>query len=68
MPTHGSLTKAGKMREQTGKPKYRKVMKAKVEMRYSHMKAHKSPSQSARRRYEKRVLLGQKTGQNYPGD
>jgi len=52
MPTHGSLTKAGKVRSQTPKiePKPKKSP---------------SPRTRSRRNYEKRVILQRKAGQNW---
>jgi small subunit ribosomal protein S30e len=52
LPTHGSLSKAGKVRSQT--PKIQPMPK-------------KSPSPRCRtrRNYEKRVLLQRKPGQNW---
>jgi small subunit ribosomal protein S30e len=54
MPTHGSLTKAGKVRSQTPK----------IEGR---TKKSQNPRINARRTYEKRVITGRKSGQNYIG-
>ncbi len=54
MPTHGSLTKAGKVRSQTPK------IEAK-ERRSS------IPRFRARRNYEKRIILQRKAGQNWSG-
>jgi len=77
MPTHGSLTKAGKMREQTGKPHFRQetittIGKEGVKhteiKKYQHSKKHKSPRLSGRRKYEKRILMKMQSGQNYPGE
>jgi len=65
MPTHGSLSKAGKTRELTGKPKSRQGMRDKEMKKYAHMKAHKCPRLSARRKYEKRIEMRQKIGQHY---
>ena len=55
MPTHGSLTKAGKVRSQT--PKIQGV-------------PHRSvpPRISLRNAYAKRFLLGRKVGQNWAGE
>lgn len=52
MPTHGSLSKAGKVRGQTPKiePTPRKSA---------------MPRRRARRNYEKRILLQRKAGQNW---
>ena len=52
MPTHGSLSKAGKVRSQT--PKIAPVERRKP-----------APRQRVRRNYEKRVLLQRKAGQNW---
>ncbi|MFB3889304.1 MAG: 30S ribosomal protein S30e [Candidatus Bathyarchaeia archaeon] len=52
MPTHGSLSKAGKVRSQT--PKIQATPK----------KAP-SPKIRSRRNFEKRVLLQRKPGQNW---
>ncbi|MCW3975901.1 MAG: 30S ribosomal protein S30e [Candidatus Bathyarchaeota archaeon] len=54
MPTHGSLTKAGKVRSQTPK----------IEGR---TKKSPNPRTNARRTYEKRVITGRRSGQNYLG-
>lgn len=52
MPTHGSLSKAGKVRGQTPKiePSVKKIQ---------------SPKLRSRRNYEKRIILQRKPGQNY---
>ncbi|MCW4028755.1 MAG: 30S ribosomal protein S30e [Candidatus Bathyarchaeota archaeon] len=52
MPTHGSLSKAGKVRSQT--PKIQ-----------AQEKTSPSPKNRSRRNYEKRVLLQRKVGQNW---
>jgi small subunit ribosomal protein S30e len=52
MPTHGSLSKAGKVRSQT--PKIAPVVKKKP-----------APRMHVRRNYEKRLLLQRKAGQNW---
>ncbi|NLE04706.1 MAG: 30S ribosomal protein S30e [Crenarchaeota archaeon] len=52
MPTHGSLSKAGKVRSQTPK----------VE---ATPKTSPSPKVKSRRNYEKRVVLERKPGQNW---
>jgi small subunit ribosomal protein S30e len=52
MPTHGSLSKAGKVRSQT--PKIQPMPKKKP-----------SPRFRTRRNYEKRVVLQRKPGQNW---
>jgi small subunit ribosomal protein S30e len=52
MPTHGSLSKAGKVRSQT--PKIAPVEKKKP-----------APRTRVRRNYEKRLLLQRKAGQNW---
>jgi small subunit ribosomal protein S30e len=52
MPTHGSLTKAGKVRSQT--PKIAPTPKKRP-----------SPRTRSRRNYEKRIILQRKAGQNY---
>ncbi|MDH5461460.1 MAG: 30S ribosomal protein S30e [Candidatus Bathyarchaeota archaeon] len=52
MPTHGSLSKAGKVRSQT--PKIPPVPKK-----------SKSPRLNCRRNYEKRIILQRKSGQNW---
>ncbi len=54
MPTHGSLTKAGKVRSQTPKIQGR-------------TRKSPSPRVKSRRNYEKRVVTGRKAGQNYIG-
>jgi len=54
MPTHGSLTKAGKVRSQTPK----------IEGR---IRKSLNPRMKSRRTYEKRVITGRKSGQNYLG-
>jgi len=50
MPTHGSLTKAGKVRSQTPKVEGRKRVSA-------------SPKQSFRNKFNKRMVLNRKAGQ-----
>jgi small subunit ribosomal protein S30e len=52
MPTHGSLSKAGKVRAQT--PKIEAKEKTKP-----------NPKARSRRNYKKRVVLQRKTGQNW---
>jgi small subunit ribosomal protein S30e len=52
MPTHGSLSKAGKVRSQT--PKIT-----------AQERTSPSPKTRNKRNYEKRVILQRKTGQNW---
>jgi len=52
LPTHGSLSKAGKVRSQT--PKIEPTPKTR-----------KTPRIKFRRSYEKRVMLQRKPGQNW---
>jgi small subunit ribosomal protein S30e len=52
MPTHGSLSKAGKVRGQT--PKIAPIEKKKP-----------APRIRSRRNYEKRIILQRKAGQNW---
>jgi small subunit ribosomal protein S30e len=52
MPTHGSLSKAGKVRSQT--PKIQAATRKSPNPRYRN-----------RRNYEKRVVLQRKPGQNW---
>ncbi|HKM59367.1 MAG TPA: 30S ribosomal protein S30e [Candidatus Acidoferrales bacterium] len=52
MPTHGSLSKAGKVRSQT--PKIT-----------AQEKTAPSPKNRNRRNYEKRTILQRKAGQNW---
>ncbi|TMI39043.1 30S ribosomal protein S30e [Candidatus Bathyarchaeota archaeon] len=52
MPTHGSLTKAGKVRQQTPKIP-------------SQNKTNIGPRERVRRNHDKRLVLGRKPGQNY---
>jgi small subunit ribosomal protein S30e len=52
MPTHGSLSKAGKVRSQT--PKVPPLPKE-----------GKSPKMRVKRNYEKRIILQRKPGQNW---
>ncbi len=52
MPTHGSLSKAGKVRSQT--PKMEAAEKTKL-----------NPKIRSRRNYEKRIVLQRKPGQNW---
>jgi small subunit ribosomal protein S30e len=52
MPTHGSLSKAGKVRGQT--PKIEPTVKR-----------TQTPKLRNRRNYEKRIILQKKPGQNY---
>ncbi|MEM4703587.1 MAG: 30S ribosomal protein S30e [Candidatus Bathyarchaeia archaeon] len=52
MPTHGSLSKAGKVRGQT--PKVQPMEKSSL-----------SPRARNKRNYEKRVMLQRKVGQNW---
>ena len=52
MPTHGSLSKAGKVRNQTPK----------IE---ATPKKNPIPRRRSRRNYEKRIILQRTTGQNW---
>jgi len=52
MPTHGSLSKAGKVRSQT--PKIQPTPKK-----------GPNPRRKSRRNYEKRIILQRKAGQNW---
>ncbi|MBN1358662.1 30S ribosomal protein S30e [Candidatus Bathyarchaeota archaeon] len=52
MPTHGSLSKAGKVRAQT--PKVEAKERTKL-----------SPKSRSRRNYQKRIILQRKSGQNW---
>jgi small subunit ribosomal protein S30e len=52
MPTHGSLSKAGKVRNQT--PKIEPTPKKSA-----------NPIRRSRRNYEKRIILQRKAGQNW---
>lgn len=52
MPTHGSLSKAGKVRNST--PKIQSTPKKSA-----------GPSRRSRRNYEKRIILQRKAGQNW---
>ncbi|MGC8568386.1 MAG: 30S ribosomal protein S30e [Nitrososphaeria archaeon] len=52
MPTHGSITKAGKVRSQTPK----------IQGREKHSP---NPRVSLRRKFEKRIVLNRKPGQNW---
>lgn len=52
MPTHGSLTKAGKVRSQTPKIQARP-------------RTSLNPRVKFRRTFEKRIVLGRKPGQNW---
>ncbi|NIP66936.1 30S ribosomal protein S30e [Candidatus Bathyarchaeota archaeon] len=52
MPTHGSLAKAGKVRQQTPKVEH-KERKSKI------------PRVRCRRNYEKRIILRKKPGQTW---
>ncbi|MCW4004650.1 MAG: 30S ribosomal protein S30e [Candidatus Bathyarchaeota archaeon] len=52
MPTHGSLSKAGKVRSQT--PKIQ-----------AQERTAPNPKARSRRNYEKRVILQRKPGQNW---
>jgi len=63
--SHGSTTKAGKMRMQ--QPKHWDLSKNLNEkgQAQKHYKKHKSPRMAKRRSYEKRVLLKRKSGQNW---
>ncbi|MDH5441944.1 MAG: 30S ribosomal protein S30e [Candidatus Bathyarchaeota archaeon] len=54
MPTHGSLSKAGKVRSQTPKMETSERSRPIPRVRY-------------RRAYEKRVILGRNVGQFRPG-
>jgi len=52
MPTHGALSKAGKVRSQT--PKIQPVQKKRPTPRFRN-----------KRNYEKRIVLQRKAGQNW---
>jgi len=54
VPTHGSLSKAGKTRSSTPRVEKRERKK-------------KSPKVNNRKKYHKRVILGQETGQPKTG-
>lgn len=54
MPTHGALSKAGKVRDQT--PKISPTPKK---------KERRGPRMKNRRRYVKRILQGREAGQQY---
>jgi len=54
VPTHGSLTKAGKVRSQT--PKIAPIEKKRP-----------IPRVKTYQTYSKRLILGRKSGQNWPG-
>jgi ribosomal protein S30 len=62
--THGSLSKAGKMREQQPKNWKLNERKTKHNIPQKHIHKHKVPRMSNRRKYEKRFGLGRKSGQN----
>jgi small subunit ribosomal protein S30e len=52
MPTHGALSKAGKVRSQTPKIEAKEKIKP-------------NPKARSRRNYEKRIVLQRKAGQNW---
>lgn len=52
MPTHGSLSKAGKVRAQTPKIEAKERVKL-------------NPKNRSRRNYQKRIVLQRKAGQNW---
>ncbi|MEM3242532.1 MAG: 30S ribosomal protein S30e [Conexivisphaerales archaeon] len=53
MPTHGSITKAGKVRGQTPKLKGRE-------------RHNLTPRLTLKGKYQKRIILKRKAGQNWP--
>lgn len=74
MPTHGSLSKAGKCKWQGNVPhilpeSFREVKKRDKKgimqtVRMKHLKKHKCPRMSKRRAYDKREIHKQKIGQS----
>ena len=65
MPTHGSLTKAGKVRQLTPRQWANQTRKSKSGAPLQHLKPHKCPRVANRRKYEKRVILRQRSGQRW---
>lgn len=62
--THGSLSKAGKMRSQQPKKWNLNERRTKHNIPQRHTRKHKTPRMANRRKYEKREKLGRKSGQN----
>ena len=65
MPTHGSLAKAGKVREKTPRQWTNQTRRSKSGAPLQHLKPHKSPRIANRRKYEKRIILRQRSGQRW---
>ena len=62
--SHGSLSKAGKVRSQQPKHWDLNLRRTKGKIPQRHAHKHKIPRVSNRRRYEKRELLKRESGQN----
>ena len=65
IPTHGSLAKAGKVRQLTPRQWASQTRKSKSGAPLKHLKPHKSPRVAFRKKYEKRIILGQRSGQRW---
>ena len=65
MPTHGSLAKAGKVRQRTPRQWMNQSRRSKSGAPLQHLKPHKSPRVANRKKYKKRIILGQKSGQRW---
>ncbi len=65
MPTHGSLSKAGKVRERNPVQWDLRKRKSKEGKRLFHVSPHKPPRLSLRVKFRRRVLLKQRAGQRW---
>ena len=63
--SHGSTTKAGKMRQQQPKHWELGTNVGKKGQKQKHYKKHKNPRCANRRKFEKREMLKRKSGQNW---
>jgi len=63
MPSHGSLSKAGRIRKKVGHMKiFREVTKGPMTVKRFHKRKHKCPRVANRNKYRKRVTLGRPVG------
>ena len=65
MPTHGSLAKAGKVRERSPRQWANQTRKSKSGAPLKHLRAHPSPRIANRKKFKKRVRLGLRSGQRW---
>jgi len=65
MPSHGSLAKAGKVRDRNPVHWEFRERKSKRGTPLQHVKAHKPPRIANRRKFERRIKLKQRSGQRW---